>query len=88
MIWRKLLDAVFEYANHCESGDQTRPLLPRSRLFPPTSSVVIFSEVKSSKRIRTSSSTKAMNLPSGDQVGSQAIFDSPIEMALVALKPS
>ena len=41
-----------------------------------------------STRTRTSSSTKAIREPSGDQVGDQAILDAPIAIFLSPDKPS
>ena len=61
---------------------------PRSILAPPTSAVWISPFSTCTMRTRTSSSTKAMYLESGDQTGSQAILDIPIPMRVGSSRPS
>ena len=85
---RKLFGNVLAYASHFESGDHTSPIPPRSMLAPPTSAVVSLPDATSTTRTRTSSSTKAMRVPSGDHVASHAIFDSPMGMRRASPSPS
>ena len=53
---------------------------PRSKMLAAASAVRTFPPSTFTTRTRASSSTKAMDFPSGDHVTSQANFDSPMEM--------
>ena len=53
---------------------------PLSRLLPAVSTVSMVPDRTSTILMRTLLSVNAIYFASGDQTGSQAIFDSPIEM--------
>ncbi len=79
---------LFAYVSHFESGDQSGSMLYWPWLVPSMSAVMMRPLSTSMTRSRERSSTKAMRLPSGDQVGDQAIFDSPIPRVRTSPRPS